>query len=92
MIAPNRYLVSYVNTSSKRVRNIIIRLKLNSIFQDQFKKGKLLILLTSDIPYYSIKKLNISGVIDKKFSTKCLRMTTVHTVMRIITILMMILK
>ena len=86
MIAPNRYLVSYVNTNSKRVRNIIISLKLNSIFQDQFKKRKKLILLISDIPYYSIKKLNISVVIDKKFSAKCLRMTTVHTVMRIITI------
>ena len=40
MIAPNRYLVSYVNTNSKRVRNIIISLKWNSIFQDQFKKRK----------------------------------------------------
>ena len=33
-----------------------------------------------------IKKLNISVVIDEKFSAKCLWMTTVETVMRMITI------
>ena len=49
------------------------------------KKIKHLISLALDIPYYFIKKLNISVVTEKKFSAKCLWMTTVDTVMRIIT-------
>ena len=65
MIAPNRYLVSYI-------RNIIINPKLNSFFLGSVKKKNIIDPLTSDIPYYSIKKLNTSDVIDKKFSTKCL--------------------